>query len=60
MQNPNQNHLILEMDEQDKIKLGKRRPGVHQQDRLNRQHEAALAGQEIQTKTWMPAISPRE
>ena len=57
MQNPNQNHLILEMDEQDKIKLGKRRPGVHQQDRLNRQHEDAMAGQEIQTKTYGNGIN---
>jgi hypothetical protein len=57
MQNPNQNHLILEMDEQDKIKLGKRRPGVHQQDRLNREHEKAMAGQEVKTNKYGSGIN---
>ena len=57
MQNPNQNHLILEMDEQDKIKLGGRRPGVHQQDRLNREHEKAMAGQEVKTNKYGSGIN---
>jgi len=57
MQSPNQNHLILEMDEQDKIKLGKRRSGVHKQDRLDRQHEDAMAGKEVQTNKYGTGIN---
>ena len=56
MQSPNQNHLILEMDKQDKIKLGKRRPGVHKQDRLDRQHEDAMAGKEVKTERYGSGI----
>ena len=57
MQSPNQNNLILELDEQDKIKLGGRRPGVHQQDRLNREHEKAMAGQEVKTNKYGSGIN---
>ena len=57
MQSPNQNHLILDLDEQDKIKLGGRRPGVDQQDRLNREHEKAMAGQEVKTNKYGSGIN---
>jgi len=47
---------ILEMEEEDKIRLGKVRPGVHQQDRLNREHEKAMAGQEVKTNKYGSGI----